>query len=274
MDIFAILFYQPIYNILIILYNLVGQNLGLAIIAIAVIFRFVTIPITIRQIKMGKDSQELQEKIKDLKDLYKNNKKKLQEEQLKLQQEYLPGQISGCLPMILQLIMLSQIYIVLSNIFSQGAQSFNEVAYGFMPKFAEGATLNNDFFGIDLSKSAGMVGYEDLEAVLPYVFLAVLVAATQFLSTRIIMGMRAKKDDKEEKPKKIEKKKDEKESPKPEDFAEIMQRSTKQTMFILPLMIGFMALNFPAGLAIYWTAQSGFVIIQQFIVEKLRNKDE
>lgn len=266
MDLFGVLFYQPIYNFLIFLYNLTGQNLGVAIILIAILFRLVTIPLTRRQIKFAEKNQEMQARLKELKAKHKN-KEKLQEEQVKLQQEYLPGQLAGCLPLLVQLIVFSQLYIVLQNIFGKGTESFNQVAYGFMPKFAEGAAFNTQFFMIDIAKHPGIIGYNDIGAVLPYVLLAVAVAVTQVLSTRILMG-RQKKRQAEAKEKEPEKKKE----GEPEDFGEIMQRSTQQTMYILPVMLGFFALSFPAGLSLYWTTQNGFVIIQQLIQEKLQSK--
>lgn len=265
MDLFGVLFYQPIYNFLILLYNLTGQNLGTAILLVAIIFRLVTIPLTRRQIKFAEKNQEMQERLKELKAKHKNNKDKLQEEQLKLQQEYLPGQLAGCLPLIVQLIVFSQLYIVLSNIFAQGTASFNQVAYGFIPKFAEGASFNTQFLMIDIAKHPGNIGYSDLGTVLPYILLAVAVAATQLVSTRILMGKQKKL--KEEK--KLDKSKPEGDI---EDFGEIMQRSTQQTMYILPVMLGFFALSFPAGLSLYWTTQNGFVIIQQLIQERIQKR--
>jgi YidC/Oxa1 family membrane protein insertase len=270
MDLFGVLFYQPIYNFLVVLYNLLGQNLGLAIIFIAIIFRLVTIPLTLRQIKFAEQNRDMQEKINDLKKLHKNNQKKLQEEQLKLQQEYLPGQISGCLPIILQLIVLSQLNIVLTNIFNAAntIEILNKNNYSFVPHLV--TKFNTTLLGIDISQSAGSIGYANITAVLPYILLALLVAVTQIASTKVMMGARKNKET--EKPK-VEKESKEKKEGEPEDFAEIMQRSTQQTMYLLPIMLGFFALNFPAGLSLYWTTQNGFVIIQQIIIEKLKKKE-
>jgi YidC/Oxa1 family membrane protein insertase len=42
--------------------------------------------------------------------------------------------------------------------------------------------------------------------------------------------------------------------------------STQNTMTkIMPLMIFFFALNFPAGLTLYWTVSNTFQIVQQYI---------
>ena len=291
MDIFAVLFYIPIYNVIAGLYHLLGDNLALSIVAIAIIFRTLTIPLTLRQIKFAKQNQEMQERLSELKKLHKNNSNKLKEEQAKLQQEYLPGQIAGCLPMILQFLVLSQIFVILRNIFakvgvvftdrlagtevvtSRGFMFDEEVMYGPVKDFlgdSLGVSIDTNFFGINLGSSAGEIGYADLEKVLPYILLAVLVAITQFVSNRILMALRSPKRDKQEGESKAKKKG----ADEPEDFGEIMQRSTRQTMYFFPILIGFFALNFPAGLGIYWTTQSAFVIIQQFLIEKLRKQDE
>ena len=66
MEIFSILFYQPLYNLLVVLYRLFGGELGLAIIAIAALARILTYPITKRQIEMAETSQDFSKKVKQV----------------------------------------------------------------------------------------------------------------------------------------------------------------------------------------------------------------
>ena len=105
MDIFTVLFYQPIFNLMVVLYRLFSENLGLAIILIALISRLVTLPISLRQAKMMTTNKEMQEKLDAVKKKFKNEKEKLQQELAKVQSEYLPAQLAGCLPAILQFIL-------------------------------------------------------------------------------------------------------------------------------------------------------------------------
>lgn len=262
MDIFGLFIYTPLYNLIIALYHLLGDNLGLAIIAVGIIFRLATIPLTRRQQQMAKSSSELQSKLKDLEKKHKGNEQKIKEEQLRLQQEYLPQQLAGCLPMILQVVLLSQIFIILTNIFKpESTAEFNKIAYSFVPHFAEGAKFNTIFLGLDIGASAGHIGYANLIVVLPYILLAIVVGATQFYSAKYTLPATpapAPKADKD----------------KPEDFATLFQQSTRQTMLLLPVMIGFFSLNLPAGLGIYWTTQSAFVIIQQFVSKQYNRARE
>jgi YidC/Oxa1 family membrane protein insertase len=267
---FNTLFFQPLYNLLVILYHALGDNLGLAIIAIALVSRLVTLPLTLRQTKMTEKSREMSEKMKEVKKKYKNDKEKQQQEMMKIQSEYLPAQISGCLPLIVQFIFLIYIYKVIRSLISDPS-SFNNVAYSFVPKFPENYVVNDSFLSglIHLKETPTSVGTDDVLNFIPYLILVLAVGLTQFVSMKL---MSAKQNTK-----KLEKEKEEKKKSDdtPDDFAEIMQQSTKQAMMLMPIMIMFGALSFPAGLSLYWSAQSIFMIIQQISVRFLpKNKEK
>lgn len=274
MDITVILFYQPLFNLLIVLYHLFGNDLGLAIIGIAVLSRIITFPLTTRQIKMAETSQEFNAKYKEVQKKHKKDKEKQTQELMKLQSEYLPGQLSGCLTTIIQFVLLINILNVIRNLFDvtgAGISKFNEVAYPVVGQLPTDQVINSHFLGfIDLSRTASSFG-DSFVQMLPYLVLAVLVGVTQYSSTKILMGMRNK-------PKAEEAKKDKKNKKKageePEDFSAVLQRSTRQTMMIFPVLAVFFALNFPAGLSLYWTVQSGLVIIQQLLVDRFNRNSK
>jgi len=277
MDIFSILFYQPIYNVLIVLYRLFSENLGLAIIVVAILSRLITLPITLRQIEMGEKNQKLSQDLKAIQEKYKDDKQKQTEEMAKMQSQFMTGMLGGCLPLIVQFIFLINILNVIRNIFEQGVAGFNQVAYPFVATFAEGQVISPNFLGIDLNLSANHFGFSDLSVVWPYVALALLVGVSQYVSSKIMMGMKKNKDLKSEEVKESDtkrkkKKKKVEEAAKPEDFGEIMQKTTKQMLLLFPILITFSSLSFPAGLSLYWTVQSAFVIIQQFIVDRVIKK--
>jgi YidC/Oxa1 family membrane protein insertase len=95
MDIFSILFYQPIYNLLIVLYRLFSENLGLAIILVAVLSRLITLPITLRQIEMGEKNQKLSKDLKAIQEKYKDDKQKQIEEMAKMQSQFMTGMLGA-----------------------------------------------------------------------------------------------------------------------------------------------------------------------------------
>lgn len=256
MNIFEILFYQPVYNLLIVFYRAFGENLGLSIIAIGILSRLIMMPLTLKQSKMAESGRAFSEKSKEIKKKFKNDKEKQQQELLKLQQEYLPAQLGGCLPLIFQFIVFINIYNVIRNIISTDGFGFNKFAYSFVEKFSDGYEINTNFLGIfDLHTTPGSVSGTDL---IPYLLLVIGVGIAQYFSVKVLSGLR--NSDKKE-----EKKKKEKDKDGPEDFGEIMQRSTKQVMFIMPIFLMFVSFSLPSGLSIYLITTSLFVILQQVV---------
>ena len=65
------------------LYNFFN-NYGIAIILFSIALRVILIPITIKQQKSMKKSAEMQEKVQEIQDKYKNNPEKLNQETIEL----------------------------------------------------------------------------------------------------------------------------------------------------------------------------------------------
>lgn len=266
MDIFHNLIFVPVFNLLVVLYRTGGENLGLALIGIAFLSRLITIPITNKQIQAQEKNKEFQKKYNALKKKWGKNKEKLNQELAKLQAEFLPGQLSGCLPLIIQLVMFIQIFNVLRDLFDRGAVAFNEIAYSFIPKFPDGYVINDKFFGLELAKAPSAIDISNIGAFLPYAILLLLVVVSQYYSAKMFnpQGEETKKEE-NDKEKKKKKDKNAKEEP---DMSEAMQMTSKQMQYIFPFLIGIFSFNAAAGLGVYWTVQSAFVIIQGLIRQK------
>lgn len=273
MPIFQLLFYQPTFNLLIILYRAFADNLGLAIIVVAILSRIITIPITRKQIKTAEDNKKFKKEYDSIKAKFKNKPEKQKEELARLQMQYLPSQLGGCLPLILQLILLVQIRNVIVDLVNNGADAFNSVAYSFVAPFPPGATINFQFLGLDLSKVAANIGLTNIPAVLPYIVLALLVGLTQLFSSKVLMGLRTTPEDKEE-----EKKKKNDKSSGP-DFAQSMQQANKQMIYLFPILTTVMSLGFlsagangiavfPSGISLFWTVQNLFIMGQELFMNR------
>ncbi len=265
MNIFDTLLFQPIFNLIVVFYNLLGSNLGFAIIAIALVSRIILIPLTRRQMLMAEKSREFTEKSNEIKKKFKKNKEKQQQELIKLQQEYLPAQLGGCLPLIFQLILFIFIYRAIDEIVRNGVEGFNQIAYSFMPTFAEDYILNSNFLNI-LDLKLGAAQISGFPQIIPYIALVLLVGATQFFSTRLLTARSAAKRAEN---KKEGKKKKKKSADEPEDFGEIMQRSTQQAAMIMPIFFMFISYSLPSGLGIYLITTNLFVILQTLITTKV-----
>ena len=74
-ELFTVVFTQPILNALVFLYTaLPGNDVGVAIVVLTLIIRFVLYPLNKKSIQSQKALQELQPKMEEIKKLYANNK--------------------------------------------------------------------------------------------------------------------------------------------------------------------------------------------------------
>lgn len=85
-------------------------NYGLAIILMTCLVRLALYPLTLKQTKSMAQMQKIQPRVQDLKDRYKDNPQKFNEEVLKLYQTNNVNPLGGCLPLLLQLPILIALY--------------------------------------------------------------------------------------------------------------------------------------------------------------------
>src|SRR5437588_1939793 len=83
--------------------NLVGGSWGLAIVGLTVTIRAALVPLTFRQLKSMQEMQRLAPEINKLKEKYKEDKQRQQQELMKFYQENKINPLASCLPLLLQL---------------------------------------------------------------------------------------------------------------------------------------------------------------------------
>lgn len=86
------------------------NNYGLAIIVVTIIIRFLILPLMVTQIRSSKAMQALQPEIKKIKEKYKDNQQKVQEETMKLFQQHNVNPLAGCFPILIQMPILIAFY--------------------------------------------------------------------------------------------------------------------------------------------------------------------
>ncbi len=236
LSLFHSLIYQPLYNTLIFLYNVVpGKDFGISIILITVLLRTILIPLYQKQIESQKKLQELQPKIKALQEKTKNDKEQQTKQLMELYKENKTNPFSGCLPLIVQLVFLIAIYRVLITISNSGLVVDSAQLYSFV---ASPAKINQLFLSlIDLTK--------------PSILIAVLAAVAQYFQTKMLMGLQPV----------VEPAKD-------SDKPDIAQMMNKQMLYLGPFLTLFIGIKFPAGLSLYWLAGTLFMLVQQILLQR------
>lgn len=226
----------PIFELLKFLSIQTG-NLGVGIILLTVIIRTILIPFTLPTLRSQQKMKLLKPEIDALKKKHKGDAKKIQQAQMELFKQHNINPLSGCLPYIVQFIVLIALYTVLSKFVANAGNL--------------GVPLETRFLTLDLARP-------DRSLILP-----ILAALSQlFLSVMILPGV--EKHDLISNTSKVKKiqEKNEKET----DAQEMAETMQKQMLFLMPIMTGIITYQFPAGLGLYWIATTVYSIVQQWYV--------
>lgn len=217
-NLFHIFIYQPIYNTLVYLYEtLPGGDFGVAIIVTTIILKTLFLPLSKKQIQAQKKMQEIQPQLKAIQEKYKNDKEKQTKAMMECYRENKANPLSGCLPIIIQLIFFIAIYRVIRNISGAGFIANPSDLYSFVRDPGE---IRHIAFGF-------------LDLLARSYPLAILAAAVQYFQTKMLM------------PKDIPIKK---ESGEPD----MLGMMNKQMLYLGPAMTFVIGITFPAALTLYW----------------------
>jgi YidC/Oxa1 family membrane protein insertase len=220
-------------------------NLGIAIIAFTIIIRSLLLLITLPSLKSMEKIKSLKGEIDKLKKKYKKDPKALQLAQVALYKKHNVNPLAGCLPQILQIIVLISLYRALMEIINNGAVH----------------QINSSFLWLDLTNKPITDLSQSLNLTL--FILPVLAFLSQFLFS-IMLSPGAETPNII--PDKSKNKNIKELNKKEENTAMMASTMQKQMMFMMPVMTFVLALNFPAGLTLYWIMSTTYSIFQQYFI--------
>jgi YidC/Oxa1 family membrane protein insertase len=250
MNIFTTILIQPLANGLIAFYKLLGGNMGLAIIAFSLFLRLILSPLTKPYMESMKRMKEIAPNIEKLKAKYQGDKVGMAKAQADLYKEKGINPGAGCLPYLLQIVVLIAFFNVFTRTLSPDgdlATRFNAILYTPL-KFTEGAVVNTRFFYLDVTRP-DVFRFEGLPFPLPGPVL-ILAALVQLFSAKMMTPY-------VEAEKKIVKKTKE----AADDLQVAMQSST---IYTFPLFTIIFGMSFASGLALYWLMFSLSQAYQQY----------
>ena len=244
---------QPIQRgleyIVIFLYNNVIANYGIVIILLTIIVRIVLIPLTISQTRSMAKMQKLQPELKELQKKYKDDRQKLQQETMEFYKKNNVNPLAGCIPLLLQMPVFFALFQALRNpseIVTNvlGNFNFNGVVNGIRTGLM--TFLPNLDYTKFLAPASGAANpnynflWLNLNTPDRYFILVILMVATMFLSMRMTTT-------------------DAKQS---------------KILYIMPLVFGVISYSLPSGILLYWVTTNAWSIGQQYLVNKLVNKEK
>lgn len=231
-NIFNTFLYRPLFNALVLLYQFVpGKDFGLAVILLTIIIRIIVYPLMVKSIRSQKMLSELQPKIQEIQQRYKDNKEKQAKEMMALYQREKANPFGGCLPLLIQLPVMIALYRVFWKGLDPEAMSH---LYSFVPN---PGTIDPTFLGIiNLSQ--------------PIIGLAILAGIVQFFQTKMIMPKKKKK------------------AAKGDQMSRFSSMMQKQMLYFFPFFTVIILLRFPSAIALYWIVTALFSIVQQKLIFK------
>jgi YidC/Oxa1 family membrane protein insertase len=246
--------FQTIFLGLVLIYHLIG-DIGLAIILVTIAIRLLLVPMFRRQIVSTRRMQAVQPELKALQARYKNDKQRLQQEQMRFYKERGVNPLAGCLPSVLQLFLLMPMYSVFSSGLSAPDISSMLHIFGFQVIDASQICQAAIHTGFDpcLNPHIGWLGgldasqkeiFFELPKGLPIIgsfglsALALVSAFLQLVQTRMM-------------------------TPQSTDP---QTRAQSRVFLVMPLFSVVYGAFLPSGLFIYWITTTIFSIVQQYLI--------
>src|ERR1700722_18288607 len=216
--------------------HLVGGSWGLAIVGLTVLIRAILVPLTFRQLKGMQEMERLAPQIQALKEKYREDKQRQQQEIMKFYQEHKINPLASCLPLVLQLPVFISLFYMLRTDLKKHICGPALKAHGIVTTKAIEKATCGEFFP---HNSAKFLFIPDITAKATGVVLVVLIAlyiASQLGST-LLMSASA-------------------------------EPSQRWMMIALPLFFVVILFRYPAGLLVYWITTNLWTVAQGYFVRR------
>jgi YidC/Oxa1 family membrane protein insertase len=237
-------------NGLILFYKYLGQNLGISILIFSIFLIFLMRPLSKPYLESMKKIRALEPQLAKIKRKYANDKLKMSQAQADLYKQNKINPAGGCLPYLLQFVVLIALFGVFTSVFNNSAstQKLNEQLVPAL-RFAQNEVLNTRFLYLDTTQPDTLNKLiPGIPSIIPGIFLT-LATIAQFLSVKITTPYISE---------------EEKIAKKTKSEADDMQIAMQKSMtYTLPLMTLFFGLRLPSGLALYWLVFSLVNVWQQ-----------
>ncbi len=270
MNLFGIIS-RPFGQLLLWLIGLVG-NYGAALILFTVIVRLILLPLAVKQQKSMMETQKIQPELAKIREKYKNDKQKLNDEMMNLYKEHNVNPAGGCLPLLIQFPIIIGLFSVIRqpltymyNLTSEQIKNLADavgyfvekgqldelqIAHSLTPEILQNAGLNNigiidfNFLGMNLSKTP-VFGMNTIDILW---LIPIFAAITTYLSTKVMSAVNQNQN------------------------ANDSAASTMKMMnMIFPFMTAMFAFQMPAGVGLYWILGNIIQIPQQILLNRYFN---
>jgi YidC/Oxa1 family membrane protein insertase len=247
MNIWNTIIITPFINVLLFIYNLIGQNFGIAIILFTIVIRLITHPLTASQLKSTQKMQALQsdKRWKDIQEKYKNDREKLSQEQMKLYKELGINPLSSCLPTLIQFPIIIGLYqAIIKALASTPIELLNLMGFIGNTAFLNATKLiplNSHFLWMNLAQPERL-NLPFLSFGIPT--LAIIVVITTYLQSKLMQP------------------------PSTDGGGQGAMMGNMMNIY-MPFLMGYLAYTLASGLSIYFVTSNVIGILQYALLGRL-----
>ncbi len=235
---------DPMLNVLLAIYNLLGGNFGLAIIAFTILIRLALYPLSRQQMQSAEAMQKLQQdpRWKKIQEKYKNDREKLAQEQMRLYQELGVNPFASCLPTLIQFPIIIGLYQAVIKALASTPTQMLDLTRHIYPVFDIAALipLNSHFLWMDLGQPERLF-LPGLNFGIPV--LAILVGITTYLQSKLM-------------------------TPPTSGGGQSEMMGQMMTLY-MPLLLFYFTMAYAAGLGLYFLTSNLVTIAQYAMMGKL-----
>jgi YidC/Oxa1 family membrane protein insertase len=238
-DLFNAIIVTPFVNVLLFIYDLIGNNFGIAIILFTILVRLITWPLQAKQIQGAKAMTDLQKdkRYLDMQAKYKGDKEGLAKAQMELYKEMKINPFASCLPTVIQLPVIIGLYQALIMALASTNLDLLKLTNHIYPNFlnlSELIPLNDQFLWMNLSQPERWY-IPGTEIGIP--ILTIIVVITTYAQQKLM-------------------------TPPSMGGNDQSAQMTKTMNMYMPLLMGWISYTLAAGLAIYFVASNLIGIFQ------------
>lgn len=211
------------------------HDVGIAIVILTVIVRFIIFPFTHNATKTQTKMRHLEPELKEIKEKFKGNNQEQTKRTMELYKRHGINPVFGLLALFVQIPILFALY----RVFLSGGGFDVSHLYSFI---SSPGVIHTKFLGL-------------IETTQKSYILAVLAGATQFIQMWLSVPSVKRTNSANL------------------SFKDNLAKSMSiQARYIMPLFVFYIALKFSSALALYWTTMNVFAIVHETIVRKKAKK--
>jgi YidC/Oxa1 family membrane protein insertase len=233
-------FFDPVYNSLVFFIDVIpGGDVGLAIIATVLLVKTILLPISIKAVQTQKAMREIEPKLKEIKEKYKDNRQEQAQVMMGVYKEAGMNPFASIMLIFLQIPIIIALYFAVSNGGGIPLPDINiDLLYSFV---AEPLHITMNFIGlVDITEKS--------------ILLALGAGITQYFHVHLTMPKLPPKE----------------EGAEPNMKDDFMRNMQVQMKYVMPVLIAVIAYTISAAIALYFLVSNLTTIAQEYFVRKHR----